>query len=585
MGAKLSTTGSANPTASYGVLIKNTARDRELLERFFLTFLQTVTPKEMRELYSINQCNKYAFLMAQSLQKFFKATPVKGTDPSKLVYYVRMEGRTKEEHNKEFYVNCFQVGYFYIRMLQIFCALALTVSTKGSMDYTTGPVQRLPSEFVDFPGLMGGKIDSWDDIPEILESYLIDGRGPRFKNQSRLYYEDGKIQFRSSSGDKIILECRIRKSISQIQLTDFEIDGKIVKDTDGKPVLRTIDIDKKDGRYMYYKGLKEYKALDARILEIIQVVITAFEKGVEKKPGTTSETASRYIGPERFELSVESIVDRLKGTSSKPYAIARALQLLDLQPTYSYDKRRGAQYQTHVFDYAYSSIIGNAPFIGSAAQLKEFNASSNNLENVVGLRALEKLYYDNVENIEDKGISDGDKYRIKPANEEEYWGFLKTIDCIYKETSISKEHEGRLKEKSKAVKDGLIMFKVENKEKGVPGTKILSTADAAQKRVIALVQRYQAQLFGYQQQHTREVMAFIQKHIIAVGGARGFKLNDNFIRVGIPYINAVGEQARRLLLNYYVRCEALYSQAYHVIKTNGMSPGPDLLTMCRSTMS
>ena len=86
MGAKLSTIGTASaPATSFDVLIKNTARDRAMLEQFFLTFLQTITPKEMRELYSIPQCNKYAFLMAQSLRKFFKAPPVKGMDPRQLV--------------------------------------------------------------------------------------------------------------------------------------------------------------------------------------------------------------------------------------------------------------------------------------------------------------------------------------------------------------------------------------------------------------------------------------------------------------------------------------------------------------------
>ena len=580
MGASSSTIGSSGPSASYSVLIKNTARDREILERIFMTFLERITPKEMRELSSMTQCKKYAFLMGDTLKKFFKASPVGG--PQKMVYYVRMEGRSKEEHNKEFYVNCFQVGYFYIHLLQILCALSLTVASKESFVYSgfqpAGPTA-IPQQFFEMPGFVGGVINYGDDIPEILETYLIEGRGPRFKNQFRLYYEDGKIKYKNASGDRTILECTIRKSpfagSSEVKLDNFDVEGKTIKGQDGKPIVRTIQVDKKDGRYMYYiLTSKKYSNLDERILTIIGEIIRDYEKVKQKEERGAIEARTVAIpSRERFELTVENLVSRLKTNSTKPYAIARALQLLDINPVYSYDKRAGADFTSHVNEFSYSPIIGNAPFIGSKDQLKEFSSQTDNLSNVYGLNALDKLYYDNIEEID---IQDGEKYRIKPKNDDEYWNFLKAMDCIYNATSISKDHESLLSKKENAIERGLLMFKIENKQK-TAGTTRLNTR--TQSRLISIVQNYQKQLFGFQLQHTKNVMAFIQKYIIQIN-SEGVRLNDNFFNKGIIYINYIGEKARRLLLDYYVKCEAIYSQGHHAINTNGTTPGPNIALQC-----
>jgi hypothetical protein len=580
MGARLSTIGSAPaPGASFDVLIKNTARDRAMLEQFFLTFLQTITPKEMRELYSIPQCNKYAFLMAQSLRKFFKATPVKGMDPRQLVYYVRLEGRAKEEHTSDFYVNCFQVGYFYIRMLQIFCALALTVSTKGVENYmTTGPVQQLPRDFVSFPGMVGGKayIDPIDNIQDILRPYLNENN--HFKNDPRFYYEDDEIKFKMTGSEKVLFQCKISKySITAIQFSEFKINGILLTKVKFKDILISKN---SDGKYMYYVNDKDLRSLDSKIQKDMRDIYNEFSKSTAKTSTTPSTTTAGIpIGRERFELKVENLVTRLSGNDTKPYAIARALQLLDLTPLYGYDRKRGAQFRSYIHDFSYSPIIGNAPFIGNTAQLKESGALNDNLENVMGLRALEKLYYDNTDHLEDKAASDGEKFRINPKNVDEYWKFLKTLECMYKDTSISEDSTKILqgKDKTKESKSGIIMFKVENKGgKTNPGIKILSTTDPAQKRTIDIVKSFQAKLFAYQQKHTKDVMAFIQKYIIGTDSSGRIKLNDKFITEGIPYINRLGEAVRSILLKYYVTCESYYSQAYHAVATNGTSAGRNL---------
>jgi len=249
---------------------------------------------------------------------------------------------------------------------------------------------------------------------------------------------------------------------------------------------------------------------------------------------------------------VEYLVSRIKGSSSIPYATARALQLIELQPTSSYDGRTSV-YNTHVYDFSYSPTIGNVPFKGTSAQLREeFKSASDNLSNVYGLNALQALYYDDTENLR-KDEKGGD-YRINPRDADEYKKFLETVYCMYKGTSIAEV---------KAMPQRITGFAIENKEKERPGIRPLNAKTDA--KTIAFLKQKQGELFKYQAQHTARVLAFIRQYIINFG-PDGFKLNVNFFKDGIKYINQVGIMARRFLLNYYITCEHIYSQGYHAVK-------------------
>jgi hypothetical protein len=554
MGAVSSTIAGPSGSASYSQMLKMTVRERELMERFFQTFTERITPKEMRELYSKTQCNKYVFLIGDALRKFFKAVPVYG--PGAPVYFAKMEERKPAEHDDTFYNNCFRVAYFYIRMLQIFCALALTVSSKESMPY---------SAYGGAGGAGGAKktyvaLGPFITINDILADYITsDGT---FKDASYLKYQkidDDNGTIMIQKGDKVYVKAKIYRSQTQGSnqiAVELSIDGSITK-------RKTFEIVKDEYSSKYKVRVVRTTGevlmdISKALMEYLQSLIPAGKKGEEVK--------GPAIQKEREELSVEYLVNRIKGSSSLPYASARALQLLELQPSYSIDGKTG-KYTTHVFDYSYSPIIGNVPFTTSSDQLrKEYGTSTNNLSNVYGLNALQTLYYDDTENMR-KDERQGD-YRINPKNAEEYAAFIKTIYCMYKATSVvpMDKMPGRI-----------TGFTIENKEKERPGVRYLDMkADA---KTVAFLKQKQAELFKYQAQHSARVVAFIRQYIINFG-PDGFKLNDNFFKNGIGYINKVGEMARRMLLAYYVNCEHLYSQGHHAYKSGMAEPGPNILKEC-----
>jgi hypothetical protein len=63
--------GFRGPEVPYGALLKVQERDNMAFGRIFKRMIENITPKELRELYSINQCKKYQFALGNALAKIF----------------------------------------------------------------------------------------------------------------------------------------------------------------------------------------------------------------------------------------------------------------------------------------------------------------------------------------------------------------------------------------------------------------------------------------------------------------------------------------------------------------------------------
>jgi hypothetical protein len=110
-------------------LLKGTESSRDIIQKLFKRFLDTLTPEELLELSNPAACNKYVFVMANALHRIFselKIVPTK--DRSGVLLFQKADTLTKKDTQDEnFRRNCLEVSYFYIRIFQIFGALALTV--------------------------------------------------------------------------------------------------------------------------------------------------------------------------------------------------------------------------------------------------------------------------------------------------------------------------------------------------------------------------------------------------------------------------------------------------------------------------
>lgn len=566
------------PEATYGSLIKIQERDNMSFARIFKRMIENITPKELRELYSINQCKKYHFALGQALSKIFYFTPVQGLKQQP-IYWLRLDAQKKGEQDDAFFKNCFQVAYFYIRLLQIFCALSITTKSNETIPYSGGPMGGPMGQFFRFPGMTGGGPTDFFAVTldDILSRY-VNSEG-KFINQSSMSL-DGDIVTITRGTHKVT--ATLESVTKQIKISDIYYDGELID------VKRYVNIRKIPGteRYETIDNRDEFKgridvAIYARIMKAIKDYLD--KKGDGKKIDTDAAPGRGAPTAERKELRVEYLVDRLSGTSTKPYAVARALQLIDLQPHETYTAldmygrgKRTYEYTSHVFDFNYSPIIGNAPAILSGQQLKDLQETGNTLANVLGLSALEKLHFDNWQGI-DKASADGKKpsgsesYHITSTNPEEYQKFLAALNCMYKDTTM--------KETKIDKNTTLRSFTIENVHKD-KGAKSLKMETPQQKQLVVNLQKLQRQLFGLQMSHNAQVKQFIQRHIIA-DTPRGPLPNPLIFQQGLPYINKIGVMARQLLLAYYVRAEAIYYQGYQLVKSDGASAGArNLISEC-----
>jgi hypothetical protein len=565
------------PEVPYGALLKVQERDNMAFGRIFKRMIENITPKELRELYSINQCKKYHFALGNALAKIFYFTPVQGmAKGAQPIYWLRLDSAKKEEYTPEFFKNCFQVAYFYIRLLQIFCALSISTKSNEVMPYSGGPYGGPMGQFFRMPGFSGGGDRDDDTIRDVLRTYLDDDN--KFRGFSdRMKFIDGTVILEKQDVN-IEAELSYDPKKERISIKNYTYNGRLMDEEirNRYSALFYIGVKwVKDKGYFTKDGYQISGTLHNRLLDIKN----KFKETKEKKKGADGEYVRGAPPAERRELRVEYLVDRLSGSANKPYAIARALQLIDLVPHETYTAfdpyGRGKKtygFTTHVFDFNYSAIIGNAPAILSSQQLKDLQEQNNTLANVLGLSALEKLYFDKW----DESSADGkgsESYRFKPTNETEYQNFLKALECMYKSTSIVK------KETISSIRS----FTIDNVHKTEKGPKTLKIENDADKAKITALKKIQAQLFGLQMTHNARVKQFIQQSIIA-DTPRGPMPNPRIFREGISFINTIGVDARRLLLDYYVKAEAIYNQGYMLIKTGSMT-NSNLYAECSKFMS
>jgi hypothetical protein len=125
--------GQSASTSSKGIsretLLRGTESNRDIINKLFKRFLDTLTPEELLELSNPAACNKYVFVMASALQRTFSELKIRPTkDRSGVLLFQKADSLTKKDtQDEDFRRNCLEVSYFYIRIFQIFGALALTV--------------------------------------------------------------------------------------------------------------------------------------------------------------------------------------------------------------------------------------------------------------------------------------------------------------------------------------------------------------------------------------------------------------------------------------------------------------------------
>jgi hypothetical protein len=126
-------------------LLKSTQEPRDFMNSLFQQMITKLTPQDFLKLGNPKECNQYVFTMAGAIQNLFEdlqIRPRKDKD-SGVVYFQKLTklGETNPQ-GKEL---CLTIAYFYIRIFQIFGALAMTVVDDPGAGQVLGALQYMPA--------------------------------------------------------------------------------------------------------------------------------------------------------------------------------------------------------------------------------------------------------------------------------------------------------------------------------------------------------------------------------------------------------------------------------------------------------
>jgi hypothetical protein len=130
-------------------LLRNTAGAQKLINDMFEVMRTKLTPEDFLKLGNPSQCKTFVFMMADSIQNMFTALRIRPrrAGDSGVVFFEEADAlRTQNPETKQL---CLIIAYFYIRIFQIFGALAITVLD----DPSAGPV--LAATRLGEPGIAG----------------------------------------------------------------------------------------------------------------------------------------------------------------------------------------------------------------------------------------------------------------------------------------------------------------------------------------------------------------------------------------------------------------------------------------------
>jgi hypothetical protein len=170
--------GVSKPRITRSQLLAATADNREFTNRLFQAMIGQLTPEDFLSLAHSQKCSQFVFMMADSIGNLFEAIRVRPRrdKDSGIIYFQRISALAKPPvpaRTAETRELCLTIAYFYIRIFQIFGALAMTVIDSQGAGDVLGVLQyRVPQGpgGIAAPGrrvLLGGGLD--DDEETVLQ--------------------------------------------------------------------------------------------------------------------------------------------------------------------------------------------------------------------------------------------------------------------------------------------------------------------------------------------------------------------------------------------------------------------------------
>jgi hypothetical protein len=549
---------------------------KRIAQEIFRFMISQMKFEEYLTLANPDQCKKYVILIADSLQKFFmkvKITPDKTKDG--YIYFRKFDDVKGSTPMSQHY--CMVIALFFVRIFQIYGALALSILDTDTNVYEFAHGGGLDELEAEDDGVQSG-----GGLPVLTEESLRPGEtlpSPyailmpylrRFQGNTEYYkftgyyiflkmspfivdglqqygmfylYEPGRAYTSSSNVGKILCNMRVELTDKGVKLILSGITIQEPKRKDIRLEDSTIRIQRSESGIL---GIGDYgnvgEILNRRFLDILREASRQREDDEDEDDKEKRERRPGY--PYRPEEKKENtkikeqfrtfaLMERLKKMDSQPikaHCIARALQLVS---------PKGLQKE---FPQTIVSSICDSKFY--SVKDKRFSQSLPAMDEKIvdakGIFTLWQLFFDKVlpDMSPDMSDSTREKYKVASAYLSKAFGNPAPLHLKEVPSKTASSYCAGKRDKQ---------LKVESKE-----------AITALRLVVGKMIETQAM-------HTAKVMKILGKLFLIQPG-KPITLHPNVLEGGLPAVNAIGEEARAILVAYYANCEALYGSGVQIVE-------------------
>lgn len=531
---------------------------QNLVNDIFLWMAQQVDTNDLIKLANPKACKDYVFLTREALTIFMKQIQLEPKMGQKnTLYFASVKDLTfadekaaEQRPTQKLYRDslCAQLAFFYVRIFQVFGALALTVidslpeanprqvdirqaavafdgkpqppplfAARGGAGLTRADRVNL-QEFYDFASSYFVKPDIQEDFYVITEQSKGARRMFRQTDKDTIFFypaKDNKIVYQAKNNS--YLEARISITSAQIDVSyTLRIDNIIV-DNDEIGYTYNIPMTHRVNDYFYPPRKNFTDVLNAIISAAIRPTLRG--KTVEEILGERKDIKGEVKLDETGVpegLSYMKIREYLR-EKPKAYCVARAIQLLS--PTLVDGSQQGAvRYGSDVCYFDASE-----PYLKNAVPIYNHPIT----DNTPGLRALNQLFYDVL-----KGVTP----MMSQETDIRYKEFLKIMHTIFspklEEKTLNKLQDVRSQPLTPCA-SGVGTDKPQDK-------KIILTT----KNSIREVQKSIAELLNYQIRHTANVARFMTKLFVIDKSNKVIGIHPAILRGGMAAVNRLAEEAR-----------------------------------------
>jgi len=577
-------------------LLEMTQKPRDFVNQLFQVMIAQLTPKELLDLGNRAKCKDYVFVMADAIYKTFEAIKVQPTKDSKtgVLFYKKITDVTKGVGGQQTYEHCLSLAYFYVRIFQIFGALAITVSDDPSSGQVLGYLQRPPERPTYGPPMpqirgatavpfRGGYISKEDnrDLYRKMESLKLNFIAPilSYGSQDNSRY---KLIFDASSNLQILIG-KGSSSINIIYSTDnnyiiaslrisssdrsrnillssnsqmvFTVSGFELRDESLNKVIKkisksyTLRVERSDD-YFYARRTDIGSDIERSLTEKLEEIFEKAKDELDKKgvePGQTRNVQSRNVQgkPGQYDVGVseglytgfiQKYLDH-KEKNTLPFCVARAIQLIDVNVL---DAISPTAIRTHICETSFEPVNGMVPKAGEGLDMS------------IGLKSLNQLFYSTY--YVNKTSETDFQFQLKP--DDGYLQFLTNLQGVFAadNKTVTKMSDVKMKDSGCDV--------------AVKGKSLQITDPEAAKNIFQTVNS----LFQLQVDHTKRVIDFMKNRLVEVkssGSQSTIKLKSNLTKGGVTEINKMAFEVRTILTDYYTKCEKIYQIGAAVAKRAG----------------